>query len=75
MSNRVSYTEQFAKEWFDSSGIPIENYWVEICNGQECLSYKLQDGKQFDLIVEISELNQALCKYIKKHGKVINLDE
>ncbi|SFQ35767.1 hypothetical protein SAMN03084138_04848 [Enterovibrio norvegicus DSM 15893] len=57
MSEHSNYTEVDAKEWFDSSGIPFENFWVEIFNGSEIVGYKLEDGREFDMLVEITELN------------------
>lgn len=74
MSENYNYTEADAKEWFESSGIPFENFWVEIFNGSEIISYKLEDGREFDMLVEITELDSALCDYLKKYGKVVNND-
>ncbi len=74
MNNKPSYSEKDVKEWFESSRIPFEDFWVEIFNGCESVSYKLDGGREFDMLVEITELNKALCDYLKKYGKVVNND-
>jgi hypothetical protein len=72
----MSYSEmnELADKFITESGIPIENFYIEVTPFSEMLCYKSEEGREFDLPISDELLSKAVKKRLRELGtKVIEL--